>query len=229
MGLTAWTGVPDGLGEGFRYGGDRNAVMSLQLRRIACGDTRYAQLGHKQETVGRPGGDEVLLPCRPKVRQCWSEGHIVAEDPFACGSRSLKYGLLRVHERPIVRQPVLGKPPEGDTDVEAPAGKVGIGEHHVVERAEKRELVAVYLLVEPEDRAYSLSRGVHGGILAELGSSHAQERRARASVFRAFAAHRAVGLQYGCSKKARCTSRAHLVYCGLQELQKLPEKDSNLH
>jgi hypothetical protein len=37
------------------------------------------------------------------------------------------------------------------------------------------------------------------------------------------------GLQYGCSKKARRSQRAFLIYGHLQEFCELPEKDSNLH
>jgi len=46
------------------------------------------------------------------------------------------------------------------------------GQHHVVERADWRELVAVHLLVKPEDRAYGLSAGFMGAILAEIRWSH---------------------------------------------------------
>ena len=97
-----WTSIPNGLIECLRDGSDCGAEPALQLGRIARGDPWHPQLRYEQETVGRSGGAEVLLPCESEVRQHRSEGHVITHNAGAHRPRTLVYRIMRIYERPVV-------------------------------------------------------------------------------------------------------------------------------
>ena len=85
--------------------------------------------------------------------QGWPESHIVDGLPLALNFLPLLDGVIGVHERPVVGDPKLGQQLQGNGDIALVGSDVGVGQHHVVNRPQQRNLVARYFRIVLEDGA----------------------------------------------------------------------------
>ncbi len=62
-------------------------------------------------------------------------------------------GVVGVHERPVVGDPELGQQLQGNGDIALVGSQVGVGQHHIVDGPQQRNLVTRYFRIVLEDGA----------------------------------------------------------------------------
>lgn len=96
-----------------------------------------------------------MLPveCVPEGTKFGAKCHIVSRRAVQRGAWPLINWLIRMRERPVVRDPEIGEQEKGNRDITVCVGQVGKVQSDVVDASQKRNFVARLLAVVAENRA----------------------------------------------------------------------------